>query len=116
MSETRAKYNARPVTIDGYRFDSTAEYRRFQALILMQQAGEILDLKVHPRFEILRGFMRDGVKYRPTFYEADFQYVDCSDDEIIVEDVKGARTPLYLLKRKMFLSQYYGLAFKEIDA
>jgi hypothetical protein len=41
MSERRGKYNARPVDFEGYHFDSQAEARRYQDLVLLVMAKEI---------------------------------------------------------------------------
>ena len=101
------KYHARKVIVDGVTFDSQAEAYRYRELQLMQSAGEISNLHVHPRFIILDGFELNGKKERPIIYEADFMYNECGFH--IVEDVKGGaatQTPVFKLKRKMFLSRY----------
>lgn len=89
------KYNARPVDADGFRFDSLAEYRRYSELNLLQEAGLIRNLKVHPRFPIVI----NGVKI--CAYEADFQYDDVESGLNVVEDVKGVRTAVFVLKKKL---------------
>ena len=114
--ERRGKYNAKPVEINGIRFDSTAEAMRYRELLLMEQAGEIWNLKVHPRYLILDGFDHDAQHERPIFYEADFSYFDKHDKCTIVQDVKGMRTALYRLKRKMFLAKYPQIKFLEVAA
>jgi len=116
MSERRSKYNAHPVDADGFHFDSLAEYHHYQMLKLMEQAGEIWNLKVHPRYLILDGFDHDAQHERPIFYEADFSYFDKHDKCTIVQDVKGMRTALYRLKRKMFLAKYPQIKFLEVAA
>jgi len=39
-------------------------------------------------------------------YKADFVYFDKLANELIVEDVKGFRTPLYKLKKKLIEQQH----------
>jgi len=90
------KYNAKKVRLDGLTFDSKAEARRYQELKLLEQAGEISDLEIHPRYEIII----NGVKV--CNYIADFRYM--SDGEQVVEDVKGVKTAVYRLKNKLMLA------------
>jgi len=46
------KYHNQPVTIDGIRFASKREGKRYSELKLLEQAGSITDLKLQPRFPI----------------------------------------------------------------
>lgn len=111
-----SKYGNRRVLADGYRFDSLAEYARYQELKLLAAAGELDELRVHPRYLLQEGFRYKGKTERPIFYEADFSYRE-TDGALVVEDVKGTRTPAYLLKRKLFLAKYRTVYdFREIAA
>lgn len=110
MSERRGKYNARPVDADGYHFDSAAEYRRYNELALLQRAGAITDLEIHPRF-VIHPKDQHG---RALYYEADFAYYDRNRCANVVEDVKGVRTAVYQLKRRLFLARYPDRVFDEI--
>lgn len=115
MTERRGKYNASRVEVDGFRFDSYAESQRYQDLLLLSAAGDITDLTPHPRFLLQGGFEYDGKKERPIYYEADSQYRETDTGAWIVEDVKGVRTEVYKIKRKLFLKLYGHLyTFKEI--
>lgn len=92
---------ARPVTVDGIRFHSSKEARRWQELRLMEKAGEISDLKRQVPVP-LNG--RSGPILtptgRPATYVADFTYRDASlGGALVIEDAKGHPTELYLLKR-----------------
>lgn len=96
------KYHARKTKIDGITFDSLAEARRYSELLLLQQAGEISNLEVHPRYEIMPAFEFCGEKVHKTEYEADFTYTERR--RLIIEDVKGGKatqTRLFQLKLKM---------------
>ena len=44
-------------------------------------------------------------KRRPITYVADFVYY--RDDEKVIEDVKGLRTPVYNIKKKLFEYRYH---------
>ena len=46
------KYNAVTTTIDGIKFASGAEAQRYCELKLLEKAGEIYDLEVHPRIQL----------------------------------------------------------------
>lgn len=85
------KYKAQPVTVDGIRFDSKKEARRYGQLKLMQQAGEISDLEVHKRV-YMRG-ERDLLRKPnglPMSTVIDFAYTERGRP--ILEDAKGMRT------------------------
>lgn len=109
------KYNSRPVEHDGIRFDSLAEYRRYGELVLLERAGEITDLTVHPRFLLQEAFKYNGHIERAIYYEGDFQYTS-PDGWTVVEDVKSpaTRTPVYMVKRKLFLARYPEVKFMEV--
>lgn len=47
-----SKYGNEPVWIDGIRFDSKAEGKRYAELKLLQAAGEIAELKFQPKFKM----------------------------------------------------------------
>lgn len=96
-----SKYRAQPTVIDGIRFASKAEGRRYGELRLLEKAGRISELKLQPRYP-LNG--EDGTKVAT--YVADFEYVDAFDGRVATEDVKGVVTPTFRLKQKLFESQY----------
>lgn len=98
------KYRNKKVTVDGYTFDSLAEARRYEALCLLEKAGEIKDLFMQPRYELQKAFTdNDGKRHRAIFYIGDFYYVEVKTGLRIVEDVKGKATPAFLIKQKLFL-------------
>jgi hypothetical protein len=100
-----SKYHNKRVTIGEHTFDSKAEARRYVGLMAMQQGGLISDLRVHPRFELVVN------GHHICNYVADFAYIE--DGNEVVEDVKGVRTPVYLLKKKL-LYGLYGIEVKEV--
>jgi ethanolamine ammonia-lyase small subunit len=101
-----AKYRNEPVTIDGVRFDSKAEARRWQQLQLMERAGELTDLERQTPFR----FCLNG---RLVFtYRADATYKN-RDGALTVEDTKGGdTTPLFKLKKKIIEAQF-GITIQE---
>ena len=111
----RSKYNAQPTEVDGIRFHSKKEAERYQALKLMEKAGEIWDLELQPKFPLCvlstsGQAMRAAKVLAGTFdgrigeYRGDFAYHDRRGR--IVEDVKGMDTPLSKWKRKHVAAQY----------
>ena len=109
QSEKRHKYGAKPVTIDGHRFPSQAEGRRYEELKLLRDNGAIKGLELQPRYKIRIG----GIHV--TTYVADFRYVDIETGETVVEDVKGFVTDVYKLKKKL-VKAVHGIEIQEIRA
>lgn len=101
------KYGAVRETVDGYHFDSGAEAKHYRDLKLRVLAGEISDLRVHPRYPI-----RVNGQLICT-YVADFAYIE--GETCIVTDVKGVPTPLYALKKKL-LRATWGIEIREVRA
>ena len=111
--EKQSKYHASRMTVDGHTFDSKAEGEHYAALKLLERAGVIRNLKLQPRFELQGSFIYQGHKERKIEYVADFQYEQ--NGQVVVEDVKGMKTEVYKLKRKLFLYKYgEEITFKEV--
>lgn len=87
------KYNAKKTTVDGIQFDSKKEAKRYVVLAKLEQVGLISNLVLQPRFDLIINGLKCG------FYKADFEYIKQSVR--IVEDVKGMKTPIYNLKKKL---------------
>lgn len=101
-----SKYNAAKVHVDGHRFDSKREAERYEELKAMEQEGKISQLVLQPRFELVPAFRCQGEAVRKMEYVADFKYLDFERGGLVVEDVKGFRTPEYRLKCKLFKYLY----------
>jgi hypothetical protein len=111
-----SKFNNRKTVIDGITFDSLAESNRYQELKMLEQAGEIWNLKAHPRFLLQEAFTYQGKTERAIYYEADFMYMEA--DACIVEDVKGGKatqTDLFKVKRKLFLKRHPDKFFRVVE-
>lgn len=89
------KFRNHPTEIDGHRFASKLEARRYQELRLMECAGEIAGLVLQPRFPLIVA----GVKV--CTYVADFEYLDVKTGRAVTEDAKGVITPEFRLKSKL---------------
>ena len=119
--ELSNKYGARKVELDGHTFDSQAEARRYGELKLMEQAGEIENLRVHPKFELQKALLRNGKTIRPITYTADFAYYDhgLPHPGHVVEDVKGGKatqTAAFRIKQKLFMAKYPHCEFRIVEA
>jgi len=110
----RHKYGAKPVVMDGIRFDSQLEARRWGELVTLERAGEITDLRrqvpipLWGRDDALR--TETGLQMR---YVADFQYRDTRlGGALVVEDAKGFRPDVYKLKLAILKAQ--GIEITEV--
>lgn len=107
------KYNAKRVTVDGHTFDSRKEAERYCELKMLEKAHVIKGLDIHPVYMLQEHFKHDGRWERAITYEADFRYIE--EGKVIVEDVKGMKTDVYKIKRKLFLKRYGDeVVFKEV--
>lgn len=113
-----SKYHSRKIIVDGETFDSQKEYRRWQALRLLERAGQIKDLKRQVKFELIPPQYETVERYSQKtakrlqdakklseygcYYIADFVYRR-PDGSTVVEDSKGVRTDAYIIKRKLML-------------
>lgn len=105
-----SKYHAKKIIIDGIKFDSEREGRRYIELKLLLRAGEITDLKLQVPFVLIP----KQADERAVTYKADFVYREVKTDKIIVEDSKGFKTKEYIIKRKLFKLNYPQYEFREV--
>lgn len=113
MAIRTGKYYSKKTVVDGIEFDSKREAARYQELKLLERAGKIKDLKLQQEYELIPKFKKNNKTYRKTIYKADFSYFDTETDKYIVEDVKGFKTDVYKLKKKLFEYRYNELEIKE---
>lgn len=110
------KFGAIPTRVDGIRFDSKAEARRYSVLKLLVAAGEISDLRIHPQFTLQEAYTTPKAERVSAIrYTADFQYRQ--EGHIVVEDVKGARatqTQDFKTRSRLFKDQNPHIEFKII--
>ena len=110
MRTYHSKYHARKVFTEEGEFDSQGEYKRWRELKLLEKAGVIKNLQRQVTYELLPKQEYKGKTIRSVKYVADFVYEQ--DGEEVVEDFKGARTDLYLLKKKLMLWRH-GIMIRE---
>ncbi len=138
---TRKKYyrklNNQSITIDGIEFQSKKEGRRYSELKLLQRAGQISDLELQKRYELIPAqyeTIETGEYYKvgskkgqpktkevcieqSLVYIADFVYKE--NGQTVVEDVKGFRDTSsatyakFVIKRKLML-YIHGIRVKEV--
>lgn len=126
----RGKYNAKPTTVDGIRFHSAKEARRYQELKLLEKARAIIGLRLQPRY-MLCALVLEGADCRNVNagsvsqrrhpvgdYVSDFEYREPINVlghtvwRTVVEDTKGVKTDVYKLKKRLFEAQY-GIQIRE---
>jgi hypothetical protein len=102
--------NTPTTTSDNYRHASKRQASRWDDLRVMQRAGSIRNLRREVPFD-------PNVKgVHVCNYIADHVYEERTREGLwlpIVEDVKGARTRLYLVKRALMLA-CYGVKIREV--
>ena len=89
MPILRHKFRAKPQELDGIKFASKKEAKRYLELKMLQASGDVLFFLRQVPFHL-----QGGVKY-----VADF-LVFWSNGEVTIEDVKGLKTPMYNTKKK----------------
>jgi len=89
MLKKRSTRGNIPTIVDGYKFASKVEARRYLELKSLLNAGTITDLQLQTAFILAPGCVILGRKHSPMIYLADFVYYQ--DDKKIIEDVKSCR-------------------------
>lgn len=100
------KYHNKKVEYDGYTFDSIKEKNYYIKLKLLEKAGKIKELELQKEFELQPSFKLNNKTSRKITYRADFTCKTTEDDKMHVVDVKGFRTDVYRLKKKLFEYKY----------
>lgn len=109
-----SKYHSKKVIIDGLEFDSKKEGNRYEELKILKEAGLIKDLELQKVFELQPSFKKNGKTYRKITYKADFYYYDNHLQRYVAEDVKGFKTEVYKIKKKLFEYVYKELELLEV--
>ena len=98
---SKSKYGNHKVVIDGEKVaDSKHEYSRLCELKVLQRAGEIKDLQLQVKYQLIPSQKICGKTERGVSYIADFVYWT-KNDKFICEDAKGHKTADYIIKRKL---------------
>lgn len=94
-----SKYGNKPRRCANDHFhQSGMEASRCSELHALQSAGLIRDLEQQPKFPLVV----NDVKIADYF--GDFRYLDCETGQTVTEDVKGMRTDVYKLKKRLVLA------------
>lgn len=107
------KYRNKKIVCDDIKFDSKKEANYYLKLKMLQKTGVIKNLELQKEFILQPSFKLNNKTYRKIAYKADFSYVTDDDDKLHVVDVKGFKTDVYLLKKKM-LAYKYGIEIEEV--
>ena len=109
----KSKYNNSKVTYQGLTFDSKKEFEYYLLLKDKEKRGLVFNIKRHVPLEIQPAFTdKTGVKHRAITYKADFVYTDRVSGKVKYIDVKGFRTEVYKLKKKLLA--YKGIIIDEV--
>lgn len=109
VPKRRSKYGNVATVVDGIRFASAKEARRYSELCLLRKSGDVAWFIMQVPFRLPGG----------TIYRADFVVVrDGGQDiglDITIEDVKseGTRTQAYKIKKRE-VEKHYGITITEI--
>lgn len=104
----KSKYGNTVTTVDGIRFDSKAEARRYEDLKLLKAAGEIIWFNRQPSFTVSR-----EVRYIPDFIVCD------KDGQLWCEDVKSPATAAnstFTIKAKLFREHYPTIPLRVVNS
>ena len=110
-NQNKNKYRAIPEIVDGIRFASGREAKRYRELKLLERGMWISGLELQPKYKLGTAdapiLLRSErcPNGRRAAYFADFRYRN-SDGETVIEDVKGIDNPLSKLKRAIVEAQY----------
>jgi Protein of unknown function (DUF1064) len=101
--------NKKVVTESGIKYDSKREAKRGAELELLRGIGAIHSLDRQIKFELIP--KQDGE--RSCNYILDFRYFDREKGMWTWEDVKGMKTPEYVIKRKL-MKMVHGITITEV--
>ncbi len=127
------KYHNRKIEINGIRFDSRKEAKRYVQLMHAMRVGAIRDLRLQVDFTIQEAYTDwHGKRIRAIRYRADFAYnltgllpfgISAEDRDVwsryimsgtetVIEDVKGVKTQAYKMKEKLMAKK--GVSIREV--
>lgn len=103
---------AEPQVVDGIRFPSKKEAKRYAELKLAERNGCVMGLQL----QVTIPLVVNGIPIFPRGYRSDFTYVELQQDQwkswrFIIEDAKGCATETYLIKEKL-VEAIYGIKIR----
>lgn len=107
----KRKYGNVPCAVGGESYRSQREAKRHQELVLLERGGYIAGLTREVQFVLADAVTIQGRRRPSVRYYADFVYTT-NKGEMVIEDCKGVRTPVYNLKRHL-MKAVHGIDIKE---
>lgn len=107
------KFHNEKTIVDGIKFDSKKEANYYSNLLLLKKIGIIKNIQMQVEYILQDAFDKNGIHYRKISYIADF-VAEYSDGRIEIIDVKGIKTDIYTLKKKLFEFKFPQLTIREI--
>lgn len=108
-----SKYYSKKVIVDNIKFDSKKEAEYYLDLKLLLKSGAIKNLELQQEYVLQDSFKLNNKTRRKITYKADFTYITTSDSKMHVVDVKGYKTEVYKLKKKLF-EYLYRIEIEEV--
>lgn len=105
QSPVKSKYGNKTTEVGGHKFDSRKEARFF---LQLQQDPTVKSIQTQVVFELIPKQKGE----RACSYKADF-VVEYHDGRTVVYDVKGMKTDVYRIKRKLML-WVHGVTIQEV--
>ena len=98
----------------GHTHDSKREAIRCNELHILEAAGEISDLIIHPQYWfVINGKQLKHANGRRVGYKSDFEYIDTESGIKVTEDVKGVIVRDWPLRRAVFIALFPGHQLRE---
>ena len=105
QSPAKSKYGNQQTEVAGKKFDSKKEARFF---LQLQQDPMVKSIRTQVKYELIPKQKGE----RACSYKADF-VVEYHDGRTVVYDVKGMKTDVYRIKRKLML-WVHGITIQEV--
>jgi hypothetical protein len=108
-NKSNSKYNNKKVIIDDIVFDSKKESVFY---LKIKNDITISNIRRQVKFLLQDKFKYKEKSYRKISYIADFVYTQNNIEYVV--DVKGFRTEIYKIKKKLLLNKYKNIDFIEV--
>ena len=105
----RSKYRNKITELDGIKFHSAKEAKRYSELKLLEKGGAICNLRLQVAYQLIPPMRINNKHYRAICYYADFVYVE--NNNTVCEDVKGMQTDIFKIKMRL-MKQVHGIDIK----
>lgn len=110
----KRKYKNKKILCDGHTFDSIKEKNWYLKYKEMERLGIIEGLELQPKFILQESFRYQGKHNRAITYSADFRFFNVQEKKTYIVDVKGYKTEVYKIKKKLLLHKFPNINFIEV--